>query len=609
MHNPLSLPDSPPLFGAVQLKSYQLRISIVLCVFLVLFGIYTVMTTTRIAVQTYSPVIYWDQWSTVDNLMHSGDQISWSQLWAQHNEHRIPVARVACFADLLLFGGRNISLLIEIYLVQLFHLLIFAWMIWRESSLSPAARWTALGLLLFCMFSPIQIENFSWGFEVTFVMAGFAASLAFACALWYSKAARKDGSAILPLVLCLLTAFVSECSLANGTLVWPTLLFLAFALRFARGAKLLIAGAGTLAIAVYLKGYQSPGHHSNPLTSIRHPFAIAKYVVTYFAGTWDPSLPSTSVWPTISESLTGLAIGVALLSAFRVFRKSSSVSRLEIFLSAEMIFVLMSAIITALGRVDFGTVQATASRYQTIALVFWASLGLLLLSWCGRSVSRNSWLIQFQVCVMVLLMASASRFGLYQKFASDRQASLAIGYAALATGSADQESLRLLFPAPQLLPAWYQYLRAHNLGPDPRKYGSSVQRTATVIQPGPGSEAPRIVGYQLITASRCSGFFDAANPVSGRPGWFAVGGWAWDSAANKPPVKVVLVESDGTVAGAADLGASRPDVPKAVPQIRDANTGWNGVVQLPSGAVVHAFAILADTKSACPLSNEFHTPD
>jgi hypothetical protein len=85
-------------------------------------------------------------------------------------------------------------------------------------------------------------------------------------------------------------------------------------------------------------------------------------------------------------------------------------------------------------------------------------------------------------------------------------------------------------------------------------------------------------------------------------------GWAWDVTAENRPFKVVLATSDGTIAGGASLGVPRPDVRNAVPQIKDVNTGWNGAVQLRSGAVVHAFAVLADKKSACPLMNEFHAP-
>jgi len=92
-------------------------------------GLAAAATTARIVYRTYSPTIVMDQWGVVDDLMRAGgDFLPISTLWAQQNEHRIVVGRLACLADLHFFGGRNVSLLVEIFLVQVVSAILFLWM-------------------------------------------------------------------------------------------------------------------------------------------------------------------------------------------------------------------------------------------------------------------------------------------------------------------------------------------------------------------------------------------------------------------------------------------------------------------------------------------------
>src|SRR5262245_52491994 len=86
-------------------------------------GLWTALFTAKTVRHTYSPVIFWDQWEIIDNLYwdehHNNGAFYTKQLWVLHNEHRIVTGRLAELADIKFFGGRSVSLLIEIYLVQL----------------------------------------------------------------------------------------------------------------------------------------------------------------------------------------------------------------------------------------------------------------------------------------------------------------------------------------------------------------------------------------------------------------------------------------------------------------------------------------------------------
>ena len=74
--------------------------SMVLALVVLGFGAWTAWSTAATVHRTFSPVYFWDQWTVVSDLQRSNGVLPLSRLWAQHNEHRILVGRLALFADL-----------------------------------------------------------------------------------------------------------------------------------------------------------------------------------------------------------------------------------------------------------------------------------------------------------------------------------------------------------------------------------------------------------------------------------------------------------------------------------------------------------------------------
>src|SRR5208337_2058706 len=168
------------------------------------------------------------------------------QLWQQHNEHRIPWGKLAGYVDLKAFGGRNISLLVEIFLIQAMEALFFIWIFRRYRGLNLPEVMTAAGVFVFAMFYPIQIENFYWGFQVAFVTLPFAASVSIGAVIVHSDLAasrERPPWCSWPLAISLGGAVLAETSLASGILIWPLLLILSFVLRMPARTKYLIAAA------------------------------------------------------------------------------------------------------------------------------------------------------------------------------------------------------------------------------------------------------------------------------------------------------------------------------------------------------------------------------
>jgi hypothetical protein len=584
------------------------RVSMVLAWALLLFGLFTAVWTARIVYRTFSPVLFWDQWAIVNDLMQSQGHPSIAQLWAQHNEHRIPFGRLAGYADLELFGGRNVSLLSEIYVVQLLESLLLIWVFRRYSGLGRTEVLTAAGFFIFCAFYPIQIENFYWGFQIAFVLAPFSASLALAACVVHTDLLERGSQHSwfsLALLLSLGAALVAELNLAGGVLVWPLLLLLGFVLRMPRRTLYLIASVGVCAVAAFLWGFHSPAQVANPLQSLHHPIAAYRYARTYLAWTWDPMVPTASFWPSLVESYATLAMGVALIALVKLIKRRSGRDKLQTFFLMNMAFVLMVSVVTALGRLNFGVGQATAGRYQSIALVFWASLAGLVLIWRARSHGSPARLIEIQVVLLILVLAGGARFRASENVAKAHERALARAYGELLQDPSSSNARSQLSPYPNLAEA-YQYVRAHHWGPDIEELG--------IV---PGSMAPishaestqlRVAGFQVVPSTQCAGYLDLVDALPGKPGLVTAEGWAWNYASANRPSAIILALQDGTVTGRAPVTLPRPDVRHALPQITDLETGWRAEARLPPNATLRAFVVLDDAKSVCPLTNEFKRP-
>jgi len=104
---------------------------------------------------------------------------------------------------------------------------------------------------------------------------------------------------------------------------------------------------------------------------------------------------------------------------------------------------------------------------------------------------------------------------------------------------------------------------------------------------------------KIVGNDRCIGNLDGKVPDPKDGSKTTVIGWGWDVKAKALPQAVLLVDASGKIAGSALPGVSRPDVPKALPQVTSGKTGWNGVIESKTGKV--AAYLLLSGEEACPL--------
>jgi hypothetical protein len=576
------------------------RVSTNLAWAILVFGIGTALYMAWIVYRTHTPVLFGDQWSFVNVLMRSGGHLNLQLLWAQHNEHRFPFGKLAYFADLK-YGAKNVSLLVEIFLIRISEAVFLLWFFRRYYASHRSVFLTAGGFWIFCLFYPIQMENFYWGAGVMDVSLTFAASVAIGAFVIYADRTSARRSAWL--ITSLAAGMFAECSMASGIFVWPVLLLLAFLCRVDRNIRWLISMIGVLSIAAFVWGLRKPVRTANPWESLRHPLAVAKYMREYLSWSWDPAAPTDRLWPTFSQFCVMLAVAIVLIAFVRMLTSAARPHPLRAFLIANLLFLLVTAFITALGRINFGMVQATDSRYQSFALAFWGSFAALALISLAPSQNQHLRLIAIQTVLLLLLLMSVPRSLEWLSLAKAHQIALSRGYITLVKDPANIEAQTQVATFTNF-PELHAFLQSNHLGMDDRE----IPPAGSINPTDPSQLHSRVKTFQVIDSIHCAGFLDSATPELGWNTRVALTGWAWDMDSHSRPSRVILVSQDGSILGSGRVSIDRPDVRTGVSFVTDLKSGWMAEAYVPHGSVVRAFAVSDPARTACALVNEYGRP-
>ena len=221
-------------------------------------------------------------------------------LWVQHSEHRLIIPKIFLAIDLSLFRVTK-NFYWQASAIQLLHLILLAWSMRVLGGWRGAVWRTGAGLAAFCLFCPTQWENFTWGFQVCFVLPGLFATLSFVGLLMYWMDSRHPDRqrSWLWLAASNLAALGATYSLANGTLLWPILIAAAILLRLKLPATLSFVVAGTVSTALYFFHYLRPPWHADPLSSLGQPIGLVKYLAGYFGSCHGSA--GTSIWADFSD--------------------------------------------------------------------------------------------------------------------------------------------------------------------------------------------------------------------------------------------------------------------------------------------------------------------
>ncbi|WP_339744311.1 hypothetical protein [uncultured Maricaulis sp.] len=547
----------------------------------------------------YSPLPFWDQWDFVGN----GE--IWSRLFAQHNEHRIPLPRLFFMLDNTLFGGRNAFLLIVVFGTQL---ALWGGLVWvaMRAGLPLWDLVLAGGLVGALIVSPYQMENFYWGFQVQFVLVYFFGVMC----IWQAVAAPHT---LLGHGVVIALGLASAASLSAGLVALPSAALVAYFAGQSRLRVGLTAAAGLAVIALYFYGYHSPAGHSNPSDGLRHPIEVVYYALVYLGGPIGFALSrsvATELVPLLADPVQaaklvgafGAVCSIALLTL--TYRRRPQ--PIVYVFAGVVVFIGLTAIMTALGRWEFGAPQALASRYATPVLLFWAALFLLGLT-CrtdkasARLSAYQSGLTIGTAMAITGLLATEAGHGL--DLARAQHDRMRNAETAVMTGVPDYERLMAVYPVPEHILAQGDHMRRLRLGVFRRPQMDWLGQSIDALGP-------------IMADDLCLGSFDSQERLPGQrdgagsgPVEFAIraSGWAWIDRA--PARWLILTDSQRKVVGLGRTVVSRPDVMAAVPGVDALTTGWVAHGWVASGQQMQAYAVgVHGGLCALPPTEHFVTP-
>ncbi len=410
-------------------------------------GAAALLCAIALTVRTYMPCPFWDEWAFVNAIASGRGLLSGNWLWSEHNEHRLLVTRLLILADLRLFGGKNVSLFVEMCVIQALHLAAIWYALERFTTFPRYLRRTLQGVFAFCLFHLNQAENLTWAFQVSFVLAFAVATFAFLAIAFFERMQRP----LAAVIAVGLAPLMAGLNVAGGLLIGP--LAICFALfRRLPARYIVLIGVLFLAGAIgYTTGYKPPDPSHTPLEAISHPKDLFVYVLTYFGASWTRLLPH-------KERITCFLslLSFALLSTVAVRRRDQT-SAFEWFCLAECAFTVAVAVLTGLGRLKYGVGQAYAGRYQTPAMLYWASLCALFLIAVWRY--RPAKFLAAQASVLLILIASAATFLPIWHGSVAHGDLLAGACDAVMNGNRDERAAKLLYGSRQDVAPGADYLR------------------------------------------------------------------------------------------------------------------------------------------------------
>jgi hypothetical protein len=510
-----------------------------------------------------------------------------SDLWKQHNEHRLVIPRLFFLTDVFLFRGSNAFLVTTNVVIQFLHVLLL-WYVSARTRLAPPARWAvAIATPLF-LFSAANLENFVWAFQTQFVLVFFAVSAACVALLQLSSSPRLSW-----LILTLVMGAVATFSLANGLLIWPILIGLAVVSGLGWQTTAVVTVAGLAIGGLCLLSFTPHPGHASPFESLLSPLTVFRYAALYLSG---PFGSLCGYRPGIALGSLGMLLTMGL--ALEAIRHRRQLPPARFALLGITGFIVASAFVTALGRINFPLEQALSARYMTPVLIYWVATIVA----CLAKRPTTLWWRQPLVGLGAGLLAVLSTMLIPQQVAETkrwtmRTDKIKIATAALLVNVQDDEAVRFTYPAPYR--AWL---------------GAEVLRThALSVYSGP---LATLLGHSLgdavwvVPSEQCPGAIDPAATVSvapGERGGFRVSGWVDTRECAFSPEVIALVSETGTIVGLGTISLA--------PHYAAAKNGrlvstWTGyVADRFQARQVAAYAVSLDTAlTACRLAGEVRAP-
>jgi hypothetical protein len=343
-----------------------------------------------------------DHWEFIGivRAYHEGT-LGFDDFFAQHNEHRIPLPKMVLFGLAWLSGWNTAYEMAFGIVVAAIGFLFLLSMLRRtfHTGKGFVAAATLTGLV---WFSPLQSENWLWGWQIDWFMV----CTSLVIAVWALTAWRVQSN-LARTAVATLAAVAASFSLGAGLLVWFVGLPLFLVSKPMRVWALPWAAAATATIAVYYTDYQPGPDDGGIALLLDKPVDMTRYVMVYLARPLLAAETGTGVSIAAASLVTAGLLTALGLAVFALWRRGEDRARLTGWVSLA-VFAMVAAAITASSRLSLGIEQASTSRYTTIAqfLVIAVAVTMLRLLEARWREPAESWRVKGVPAAAVALVAA-----------------------------------------------------------------------------------------------------------------------------------------------------------------------------------------------------------
>ena len=486
----------------------------------------------------YSPVPFWDMWNGYLGFYVKFMDGDWNLIFSQHNEHRIIFSRVLFFIDNYFFQGSIVFLLLANFILMI--LIAYVYICIQKYLIADIYKRRILNAItIILIFSWIQHENITWGFQSQFFVAYLFPLTAFYFLVLHKV---KDEKNLFYFSLALLFGVLSIGSMANGVLALPILILLSFILKL--DYKKIIT---TILIAIFFlylhfSFYIQPIHHSSFSDGIlNNPILFTQYLLTYLGAPFYFMIGKSYH---IAQFFGFLLIGGSLFFTYKYFKEKENKNLMVLPLLAMILYVGGTAFGTSGGRCEAGIGAALSSRYLTPSIVVWVAFISLVFYFLSKTRYVKI-LLLFIILIPVLLLK-------FQIKTFDRDESLLYEYKLAALSAElyvrDEIYLKKIFPFID----WFMQMLPLGVNSNSSIFGNEL---FIDLNEKINKEFIDISDFQKV-----NGYIDRYEDISSDQNFFRLQGWYVDKIQENKNKRLAILNDKYKIIGYVLTGIDRVDV-------------------------------------------------
>ena len=489
-------------------------------------------------------VIFWDDWEKVILVRKTmSGTLSFSDLYVQHNEHRMPFPNLFMSVIEILTQYNMVAVMLFSWVfLCLTGLLVFH--IYRRNSKSnsyPKLLLTFLPVLLL-LFSLRQWESILWAITFQIYLMMFCVVAAF---FLLERSKSIDTWFALGLVSAILASF----SFFAGLAIWPVGLF-QMAISKERSGLRQITLWSVTSIGIFISyfwGYIKPAIVPPLDYAFTHPIEAVRYFFVFVGSPlfWDSA--------TIS-GISGLAAVLITVSVLTYAYRRKILRKNCIWLSL-ILFVGSFSLFATVGRSGFGVEQALQSRYTPVTFLGGASVYLLALSAFGKQLGNKRLMAYGLLALIIIGIVFAYLLGCYRGWGEGQSMrfSREVGAYVLLTYKmqSDENVRNYLYVDTGLVRNLAEFLEKNSFN----VFSKPIADTSTLIL----THSDTLFTLETINGESIPGQNASSTIDSGQHETITITGWAVDKQASNVASAVFII-IDEVIRIPVIYGLDRPDV-------------------------------------------------